>query len=118
MPLSCKSGPPPLLSPGLTLWRIFLAAVIWTIWKEINHHSFEGKKKNFVQIIRTSQMVLVRWGSVELLIFRKQKPSRSAFWVRPPSGWLNLSVDSSLRPQEGLAGYGDMLCNSNGEVLW
>ncbi|KAL4184423.1 hypothetical protein AMTRI_Chr10g225530 [Amborella trichopoda] len=93
--------------------------MIWIIWKERNLRSFEGKKKNVAQIIRSIQIVLILWGSA-VGPFRASslQESRSASWVRSPEGWLKLNFDRSLRLEDGLAGYRGLLRDSIEVVVW
>ena len=115
-----------------------IKSLSWRVWfarNEITHDkplpSVEGSKRFLCSYIRTLRDIksvpveMVLKGKGPLLCMGelpahasvKERPPDKP-WLRPPSGWVKLSIDGSFRKEDGTAGIGMVLRDEFGAVIF
>jgi hypothetical protein len=115
-----------------------LLLVAWRAWyarNEITHDkplpSVEGSKRflcsyaktlrdikelSTEQILKGKQPLLFPDSQARPIPIKEQAPDVP--WVKPPAGWVKLTIDGSFRAEDGTAGIGMVLRDDTGEVIF
>jgi hypothetical protein len=112
--------------------------VAWRIWyarNEVTHDkplpSTEGSKRFLISYISTLRDIkttptdqilkgkrsVVLTGAHTSLDAGKEKPPDKP-WLKPPAGWVKLTIDGSFRTEDGTAGVGMVLRDEVGTVIF
>jgi ribonuclease HI len=115
-----------------------LLLVAWRAWyarNEITHDkplpSVEGSKRflcsyaktlrdikelSTEQILKGKQPLLFPDSQARPIPIKEHAPDVP--WVKPPTGWVKLTIDGSFRAEDGTAGIGMVLRDDTGEVIF
>jgi hypothetical protein len=112
--------------------------VAWRAWharNEITHDkplpSVEGSKRflcsyasllgnihstSTIEILKGKQSAVAP-NPRDVQVLKEKYPPDKSPWVRPPEGWIKLSIDGSYKAENGTAGTGIILRDDTGKII-
>ena len=94
---------------------------LWGIWEARNRCLYARVKIKSSHIVARVEGLFQSFDFVQS-VYRSFEQSNDVLsiekWEVPPAGWYKLNVDAVVDKENGKVGYGAVICNSNGHVMF
>ncbi|CAL1354334.1 unnamed protein product [Linum trigynum] len=108
-------------------WNSFFSVVVWNLWKNRNEGVFKGINKtlsppSLTQAIKIKASLWHKaWMAPQDSLGRRVSPTQRVTqeisWQPPPLGWTKINVDGAANGDQGPAGAGGILRNTEGSWI-
>eukprot|EP00253_Pinus_taeda_P030811 PITA_30811 len=97
-------------------WALTPSFITWNVWKERNNRIFKNENSSSQCIIE--QQILRQLKEMCMDRNVKKLDNKPDYWHPPPQGFLKCNIDGASRGNPGIAGFGEVLRDENGYILF